>query len=149
MAKEVKRQPRAATRPPTTAVTRVDLRTHSATVTGDSASATPADNAPRHPGTEGEEEELVINVLLGSRFSSGLSSFDIDKIWMNRKQKASHRFITTLTLSAKFNQAMLACLIYLRSFQDFNILRSQIISKQNISQQSLKSNLYTRPRFSL
>lgn len=45
------RQPRAATSPPTTAVTRVDLRTHSATVTGDNAKATPADNAPRQPET--------------------------------------------------------------------------------------------------
>ena len=40
LAKEEKRQPRAATRPPMTAVRRVDLRRHTATVTGDASSDT-------------------------------------------------------------------------------------------------------------
>ena len=50
LAKEEKRQPRAATRPPMTAVSRVDLRRHTATVTGDASSDTHAHSEHSHTG---------------------------------------------------------------------------------------------------
>lgn len=49
VAKEVKRQPRAVTRPASTAVTLVDLRRQNAMVTGEMKRATPVDIAPSHP----------------------------------------------------------------------------------------------------
>ena len=48
LAKEEKRQPRAATRPPMTAVSRVDRRRHTATVTGDASSDTHAHSEHSH-----------------------------------------------------------------------------------------------------
>ena len=56
LAKEEKRQPRAATRPPMTAVRRVDLRRHTATVTGDASSDTHVHS--EHSHTETEKERL-------------------------------------------------------------------------------------------
>ena len=52
MAKEEKRQPRAATRPPMTAVSRVDRRRHTATVTGDASSDTHAHSEHSHTAKE-------------------------------------------------------------------------------------------------
>lgn len=49
MANEVNKQPRAAIKPPITAVTLVDLRLQNAIVTGEIKSATPVDIAPSHP----------------------------------------------------------------------------------------------------
>lgn len=43
------RHPRAATRPPITAVTLVDFRKQHATVTGDIKRATAVERAPSHP----------------------------------------------------------------------------------------------------
>lgn len=45
----MKRHPRAVTSPPITAVSRVDLRLHTAIVMGDMKSATAVDKAPSHP----------------------------------------------------------------------------------------------------
>ena len=52
LAKEEKRQPRAATRPPMTAVSRVDRRRHTATVTGDASSDTHAHSEHSHTAKE-------------------------------------------------------------------------------------------------
>lgn len=58
----MKRQPRAVTNPPMTAVTLVDFRLHSATVTGEISSATAVDKAPSQPGEE-KKRRVRINLI--------------------------------------------------------------------------------------
>ena len=52
VAKEVKRQPKAATRPPMTAVSRVDFLRQNDIVTGDTRRPTDMETAPTHPETD-------------------------------------------------------------------------------------------------
>ena len=52
MAKEEKRQPKAKTRPPITAVSRVDLRLHTPTVKGEKMSPKASERPPRAPEIE-------------------------------------------------------------------------------------------------
>lgn len=58
----MKRHPRAVTRPPMTAVRRVDFRLQRATVIGEMPRATAVERAPSHPGKnqriqEGKRED--------------------------------------------------------------------------------------------
>ena len=52
MAKEEKRHPKARTRPPITAVSRVDLRLHTPTVKGEKMSPKDSERPPRAPETK-------------------------------------------------------------------------------------------------
>ena len=63
------RHPSAVTSPPSTAVTRVDLRLQKAIVTGDTSKATAADSAPSQPATQRGRvkwcvEHSVYNVIV-------------------------------------------------------------------------------------
>lgn len=72
----MKRHPNAVTSPPSTAVTRVDLRLQKAIVTGDTSKATAVDSAPSQPATQraavkGCVEHSVYNVVTTTHTGSG------------------------------------------------------------------------------